>query len=61
RTGAELILRVFNPAPAPANLTVELDGVPARGTVVDLRDHEVDAFVGQRDLRAGEIVTLRLH
>ncbi|MGZ8762371.1 MAG: glycoside hydrolase family 38 N-terminal domain-containing protein, partial [Acidimicrobiia bacterium] len=61
RTGAELTLRVFNPAPAPANLTVELDGVPARGTVVDLRDHEVDAFVGQRDLRAGEIVTLRLH
>jgi mannosylglycerate hydrolase len=60
RAGEELVLRVFNPAPVAARLTVEHDGTPARGSVVDLRDRELDAFDGQRELRAGEILTLRL-
>lgn len=61
RAGDTFTVRVFNPAPGPANLTVERDGIAARGTVVDLRDQELDAFTGRRELRAGEIVTLHLH
>ncbi len=60
RTGTTLTLRVFNPAAVAMRLAVELDGVPARGSVVDLRDRELGAFDGQRELRAGEIVTLQL-
>ena len=60
RTGTDLTIRVFNPSPEPVALTVEIDGAPAHGTVVDLGDEVLDLFTGARDLRAGEIVTLRL-
>jgi alpha-mannosidase len=60
RTGDSLTIRVFNPLPEPTTLTVELDHAVARGTVVDLCDHRLEMFTGERDLRSGEIVTLRL-
>ena len=60
RAGDTLAVRVFNPAPVASRLTVERDGVAARGSVVDLLDRELDPFTGQRELRAGEIVTLHL-
>ena len=61
RTGDALTIRAFNPAAMSTSLAVEIDGEQAHGTIVDLRDQPVGAFSGQRDLRAGEIVTLRLH
>jgi alpha-mannosidase len=60
RAGDTLAVRVFNPASVASQLTVERDGVAAGGSLVDLLDRELDSFTGQRELRAGEIVTLHL-
>jgi hypothetical protein len=55
-----LTVRVFNPGADPSQLVIERGGAPASGRVVDLRDRTIGSFAGTRELRGGEIVTLRL-
>ena len=60
RVPGGLVVRVFRTASAAGPVTVEHEGVPARGFVVDLRGRPVAAFEGGVDLRPFEIATLRL-
>ena len=55
-----LAVRIFNPRAEPALVTIERDGSPASGWVVDLRGGPTAPFAGELELRAGGIATLRL-
>jgi mannosylglycerate hydrolase len=55
-----LTVRVFNPAPDPVTVEVDLDGGPATGWIVDLRGRPQAPFEGQVALRPNQIATLRL-
>ena len=48
------------PRPTPGPVTIEHEGAPARGWVVDLRGRPVAPFEGSVDLRPWEICTLQL-
>ncbi len=60
RVPGGLVVRVFRTAAAPGPVTLEHEGVPARGFVIDLRGRPVRAFEGDVELRPFEIVTLQL-
>jgi alpha-mannosidase len=60
REGGALLVRVFNPSDAPADVGVELAGDPARGWLVDLRGRAEAAFEGRCPVRPWGIATLRL-
>jgi len=60
REGRHLAVRVFRTDPVPGTVEVELDGVPARGVVVDLRGNRLDVFDGEVTLRPWQIATLQL-
>jgi alpha-mannosidase len=55
-----LVVRVFRAAADAGLVTIDHEGVPARGHVVDLRGRPLAAFEGAVDLRPFEIATLRL-
>jgi len=56
-----LVVRVFRTAADPGPVTVEHEGAPARGWVIDLRGNRLAPFDGSVDLRPWEICTLLLH
>jgi len=56
-----LVVRVFRTAAEPGPVTVEHEGAPARGWVIDLRGNRLAPFDGSVDLRPWEICTLLLH
>lgn len=60
REDDSLVVRCFNPASERAELSVQRDGRPLAGSVVDLRGRTVGTFDGSRGLRPHEIVTLKL-
>ncbi len=60
RVEGALTVRAFNPTTVATHLRVARDGVPVAGQVVDLVGRPVADFAGAADLRAGEIITLRL-
>jgi hypothetical protein len=60
RAGAPLTVRVCNIAPEPAVASIAVDGRPALLEVVDLTGRVVAHGTGSFDLRAWEIVTLRV-
>jgi hypothetical protein len=51
---------VFRTAEAAGPMTIEHEGVPARGFVVDLRGRPVVSFEGSVEMQPSEIVTLQL-
>jgi alpha-mannosidase len=53
-------VRVFNPTASERSVSVERDGTPARGWLVDLRGRPVTRFEGTFPLRAAGIATARL-
>ena len=55
-----LVVRVFRTAADAGPVTIEHEGVPARGWIVDLRGRPVAAFEGAVELRPFEIASLRL-
>ncbi len=60
RVPGGLVVRVFRSGPDTGRVTLEHEGVPARGFVVDLRGRPVSTFEGALELRSFEIATLRL-
>jgi alpha-mannosidase len=60
RTAGGLTVRCFRAAPDSGRVTVEHDGAPARGWVVDLAGRPVAPFEGDVELRPWEICTLQL-
>jgi alpha-mannosidase len=60
RVPGGLVVRVFRTAADPGRVTIEHEGVAARGFVVDLRGRPVVAFEGGLDLRPFEIASLRV-
>ena len=60
RVPGGLVVRVFRTDPRAGAVTIEHDGVPARGFVVDLRGRPVTAFEGELELRPFEIATLQI-
>jgi alpha-mannosidase len=60
RVRGGLVVRAFRTAAGSGPLTVEHEGTPARGYVVDLRGRPIAPFEGQIDLRPWQIVTLQL-
>ena len=57
-----MIVRLYNPADDDSTTTasVTLPDGPAAGWIVDLRGRPLERFEGEVELRAGQIVTLRL-
>ncbi len=55
-----LVVRVFRTAPDAGPVTIEHEGAPARGWIVDLAGRPVAPFEGQVELRPWEICTLQL-
>ncbi len=55
-----LVVRVFRTAADAGTVTLEHEGIPARGFVVDLRGRPISAFEGDLELRPFEIATLQL-
>jgi alpha-mannosidase len=55
-----LVVRLFRTASEGGEVTLNLDGVPARGWVIDLRGAPLTPFEGSVLLRPWEIVSLRL-
>jgi mannosylglycerate hydrolase len=55
-----LVVRVFRTAAEPGPVTVEREGTPARGWVVDLRGNRLAPLEGSVELRPWEICTVRL-
>jgi hypothetical protein len=55
-----LAVRVFRSAPEPGPVTIEHDGAPGRGWVVDLAGRPIAPFEGHVELRPWEICTLQL-
>jgi alpha-mannosidase len=60
RVQGGLIVRVFRTDASTGPVTVEYEGAPARGHVVDLRGNPVAPFEGELQLRPWEIATLQL-
>ncbi len=60
RVPGGLVVRLFRTADVAGAVTVEHEGVPARGFVVDLRGSPIVSFEGSVELRPSEIVTLQL-
>jgi hypothetical protein len=60
RVPGGLVVRVFRTEPDAGPVTLEHEGVPARGFVVDLRGRPRSPFEGQLELQPFEIATLRL-
>lgn len=58
--GDSLVIRVFNPASEPTTVHLMIAGTPATGWTVNLRGTPIAEFVGETELRPGEILTLRL-
>jgi alpha-mannosidase len=58
--GGALVVRVFRAAPIEAIVTIQYDGAPARGHVVDLRGAPIAPFDGELTLRPWQIATLQL-
>jgi alpha-mannosidase len=58
--GGQLEVRIFNPTPAPAPVTVEVAGAPAVGHLVDLRGRHAGPLQGTLTLPPWRIATLRL-
>jgi hypothetical protein len=60
RVPGGLVLRVFRTAAHDGPVTIEREGVPARGFVVDLRGRPVGPFEGTLVLRPWQIATVQL-
>jgi alpha-mannosidase len=60
RAAGGLTVRCFRTMPDSGRVTVEVDGAPARGWVIDLAGRPVAPFEGGVDLRPWEICTLQL-
>ena len=60
RVPGGIVVRVFRTAADAGPVTLEHEGVPGRGFVVDLRGRPVSSFEGEVQLRPFEIATLRL-
>jgi alpha-mannosidase len=60
RVPGGLVVRVFRTAPDPGPVTIEHEGAPARGWIVDLAGRPVAPFEGHVELRPWEIATLHL-
>jgi mannosylglycerate hydrolase len=60
RVPGGLVVRVFRTAAHTGAVTLEHEGVAARGFVVDLRGTPISSFEGDLELRPFEIATLRL-
>jgi alpha-mannosidase len=60
RVPGGLVVRLFRAAVAAGPVTLEHEGVAARGFVVDLRGRPVVSFEGTVELEPSEIVTLQL-
>jgi alpha-mannosidase len=60
RAPGGLTVRVFRTEPTDGPVTVERDGAPARGWVVDLRGRPVAPFEGTATLRPWQLLTLQL-
>ncbi len=60
RERGRLVVRVFRTAPGPGPVTIEHEGAPARGWVVDLRGEHIAPFDGSVDLRPWELCTFHL-
>jgi len=60
REAGLISVRVFNPAPEPSEVTVQLAGTPAQGWTVDLLGQPQEHFEGGIELRPRGIATLRL-
>ena len=60
RVAGGLIVRVVRTDPRDGRVTIELDGAPARGYLVDLRGRPVMPFDGGVTLRPFEIATLQV-
>jgi alpha-mannosidase len=55
-----LVVRVFNPSAETSVATIEREGAPATGWVVDLLGRPVEQFQGEVELPSNRIATLRL-
>ncbi len=60
RDDGGLVVRCFRTAPGAGEVAISLGGLPARGWAVDLRGAPITPFEGSVNMRAWEIVTLRL-
>jgi alpha-mannosidase len=60
RDAGGLVVRLFRTAPDRGTVSVTHAGLPARGWITDLRGAPLEPFEGSIELRAWEIVTLRL-
>jgi alpha-mannosidase len=60
RDAGGITVRLFNPSAGEITASLDHDGEPASGWVVDLLGAPLEAFDGKLDLRPSEIVTLRL-
>jgi mannosylglycerate hydrolase len=60
RVPGGLVVRVFRTGADTGPVTIEHEGVPGRGFVVDLRGRPTASFEGSLDLRPFEIATLQL-
>jgi hypothetical protein len=60
RSPGGLIARLFRTAPEAGPVTVEHEGLPAVGWVIDLQGRPVEPFPGTLDLRPWQICTLQL-
>jgi mannosylglycerate hydrolase len=60
RVPGGLAVRVFRTAADAGQVTIEHEGVPARGHLVDLRGTPVTSFEGGVELRPFEIATLQI-
>jgi hypothetical protein len=60
RVPGGLEVRLFRSAGGVGRVTIDLDGAPARGFVVDLRGRPVTPFEREVTMRPWELVTVRL-
>jgi alpha-mannosidase len=60
RDAGGVTVRLFNPLAGEVTASLDHNGAPAAGWVVDLLGAPLEAFDGKLDLRPAEIVTLRL-
>ena len=60
RVPGGIVVRVFRTATDAGTVTIEHEGVPARGFVIDLRGRPITGFEGEVELRPFEIATLQI-
>jgi 2-O-(6-phospho-alpha-D-mannosyl)-D-glycerate hydrolase len=60
RTASGIAVRLFRSAAAAGSVTIEHEGVPARGWLVDLRGRPVRAFEGDVTLDPWQLATVQL-